>query len=69
MTMTYPLLNAARAMAVLVAGAAKRHALRRVGEHLAQQPGPTPQLPITAIRPAHADADMTWYLDRDAATT
>jgi len=68
-TMTYPILNAARAIAVLVAGQAKHQALRQVAEHLARQSGPTPDLPITAIHPAHSDADLTWYLDNQAAGT
>jgi 6-phosphogluconolactonase len=64
-TMTYPLLNAARQVAVLVTGAAKASTVRRVAEHM-QLKGPDPaSLPITGIDPQ--DGEMTWFLDAEAA--
>ncbi|MEE9212932.1 MAG: 6-phosphogluconolactonase [Phycisphaeraceae bacterium] len=70
-TMTYPLLNAARHVAVLVTGQRKAATLRRVNEHL-RTAGPDPQrLPITGIDPAsggsRADGNINWYLDAAAA--
>jgi 6-phosphogluconolactonase len=61
-TMTYPLLNAAREVAVLVTGANKAAALRRVAEQCRRH-GPDPDaMPITGI-----DADgLTWYVDEEA---
>ena len=64
-TMTYPLINAARDVAVLVTGAKKTATLRRVDEQFrAAGPGPA-TLPITGIDPANGE--LTWYLDPDAA--
>lgn len=63
-TMTYPLLNAARQIAVLVVGEKKAPALRRVADQLAKAPDPA-AMPITGI---HPDAgSLTWYLDAAAA--
>jgi 6-phosphogluconolactonase len=65
LTMTYPLLNAARFLAVLVTGAAKAGAVRRVDEHLRRQ-GPAPrELPVTGIQPD--SGRLCWYLDAAAA--
>jgi len=63
-TMTYPLLNAARQLAVLCVGAKKHPALQRVATLDAPDPH---EVPISGIRPAHADGDLTWYLDTAAA--
>jgi 6-phosphogluconolactonase/glucosamine-6-phosphate isomerase/deaminase len=64
-TMTYPLINAARHVAVLVAGARKNATLRRVSDHLHEH-GPDPlKLPITGVQPV--DGTLTWYLDAAAA--
>ena len=64
-TMTYPLLNAARHVAVLVVGSGKAATLRRVDEQL-RHGGPDPQLmPITGVQPNKGQ--MTWYLDTAAA--
>jgi len=72
-TMTFPLLNAARRLAVLVTGAKKAAALRRVESQL-QTAGPDPvAVPITGIQPGTANVgdalpgDLTWYLDAPAA--
>ncbi len=63
-TMTYPLLNAARALAVLVIGENKNPALRRVAQQLARGPDPE-TLPITGIMPT--TGQLTWFLDHAAA--
>ena len=66
-TMTYPLINAARHIGVLVVGAAKNIALQRVSEQMRRGPDPT-RLPITGVAPiAGGGADMVWYLDPAAA--
>ena len=61
MTMTYPLLNAARYVAVLVKGEGKRPIITRIlaGEDDIRS------LPILGIRPI-GDGVMTWFLDHDA---
>lgn len=61
MTMTYPLLNGAHFIALLVTGASKQQALRTVATH----PGDFHTLPVSGIAPA-ADARLCWYLDRAA---
>jgi len=63
MTMTFRLLNAARYLAPLVTGEAKRPALRRV----AAAAGFDPALPITGLAPSHDDATLAWHLDAAAA--
>lgn len=63
-TMTFPLLNAARRLAVLCVGAKKTQALRRVAGQMKSGPDPV-NLPITGIRPN--EGLLTWYLDRQAA--
>lgn len=60
-TMTLPLLNAARRIALIVSGAAKAEivgrALSRAGED--------PVLPVQRVRPE--DGEMVWLLDESAA--
>jgi 6-phosphogluconolactonase len=64
-TMTFPLLNAARQVAVLAVGAGKAATLRRVSDQL-RSAGPDPQrLPITGIAPLNGR--LRWYLDAAAA--
>ena len=64
-TMTYPLLNAANRIAVLVTGAKKRARLQGV-DHTYRSDGPDPtNLPITGIQPM--GGQITWYLDAAAA--
>lgn len=63
-TMTYPLLNAARHVAVLVTGAKKRLALGLVEKQLAVGPDPR-RYPITGVAPT--SGQLTWYLDPAAA--
>ncbi len=61
LTMTLPVLNAARAVHFLVAGADKRAALRRaMGE-----PEQPEQCPAALVRPT--DGTLTWWLDEGAA--
>jgi 6-phosphogluconolactonase/glucosamine-6-phosphate isomerase/deaminase len=64
-TMTYPLLNAARYVAVLVTGEKKARTIARVDEQFREK-GPDPErLPITGVDPT--DGDLMWYLDAAAA--
>jgi 6-phosphogluconolactonase len=62
MTMTYPTLNSARFIGLLVTGANKRPPLTR----LASTAADFHSLPIAGIIPTE-HADMVWYLDQDAA--
>ena len=67
LTMTFPLINAARWIAVLVTGVGKNPTLRRVEKQL-QDGGPDPKaFPITGIEPVSPDGKLTWYLDAEAA--
>ena len=62
MTLTYPILCAARFLAVLVTGASKHAALLAA----AQAPDDLHAHPIVGIRPVQ-DSKLVWYLDRAAA--
>jgi len=64
MTMTYPLLNRACWIALLVAGASKKPALERA----LTNPQDFHDLPITGIVPAPG-CRLLWCLDQDAAPT
>ncbi len=59
-TMTLPLINAARMVAILVTGAPKAEAISRVvrGEE------PMEALPISGVRPEHGE--LKWFLDAAA---
>ncbi len=61
MTMTFPLLNHARFIALLVTGEGKQAALRRVAEN----PDDCRNLPVAGVIPA-AGSRMVWFLDRAA---
>lgn len=63
-TMTYPLLNAAREVAVLVTGAKKASAIKRVAEMLERRID-AQKLPIVGVEPE--DGELIWYLDAAAA--
>ncbi len=63
-TMTYPLLNAARLLAVLCVGAKKTEALKRVADQM-KTGADKVNVPITGIQPI--DGSLVWYLDREAA--
>lgn len=60
LTMTYPLINSARFIAVLVTGASKAAAIRRIalGRETVQE------LPIAGVRPLNGE--LRWYLDAAA---
>lgn len=65
LTLTYPVINAGRSVAVLAVGGKKAPTLQRVSEQLAQH-GPDPEnLPITGIHPSN----LTWFLDEAAAAS
>ncbi len=61
LTLTYPVINAARDVLFLVAGADKADVLREV----IQGPSDPDRLPSQRIRPM--DGKLTWYLDGQAA--
>jgi 6-phosphogluconolactonase len=61
-TMTYPLINAARVVAVMVSGSAKAEIVRRVAA--AQEPREA--LPILGVRPVNGE--LKWFLDAEACT-
>lgn len=63
LTMTFPLLNASRRMAVLATGRAKHAAMIRV----AQAPADRAELPVTGLGPTHPNGALTWYLDLSSA--
>lgn len=70
MTMTYPLLNAARWSAVLLTGSAKAPALQRIAQTFVDHPSDQPltqdaiaELPVTGLTNPH----LHWYLDAEAA--
>jgi 6-phosphogluconolactonase len=60
-TMTYPLINGARFIAVLVTGEGKRNMLARI----AARDGSSTELPILGIEPV--GGDLRWYIDHAAA--
>ena len=60
-TLTYPVLNRAKMICLLVAGHSKADML----QHLAQLPGPTPEFPVTQLNPQHGE--LHWLLDSEAA--
>ena len=59
-TMTLPLINAARMVAILVTGSEKAETISRI----AQGDAPMEALPITGVRPAHGE--LKWFLDAAA---
>ncbi|MEM1109734.1 MAG: 6-phosphogluconolactonase [Planctomycetota bacterium] len=64
-TMTYPLINAARHVGVLAVGAGKQEALQRVADQAASGSPDIEQIPISGINPV--SSDLVWYLDEAAA--
>ncbi len=66
LTMTYPLINAARNIAPLIVGAGKHEALKRVHELHESETEDTANVPISGIAP-DGDGELTWYLDDAAA--
>ncbi len=67
-TMTLPIINAARFVAVLVTGAKKRDTLARIQQSFERESTVTnaviDQLPILGVRPLAGE--LRWYLDADA---
>jgi 6-phosphogluconolactonase len=61
MTMTYPLLNRARFIAILVTGAGKQETLHKLAEH----PDDFRALPVAGVIPA-ASSRLVWFLDMAA---
>ncbi len=59
-TMTFPLLNRARTLAVLVTGEKKRNTIARV----ARREGGVQDLPVLGLQPVAGE--LRWYLDEDA---
>lgn len=59
-TMTYPIINSARFIAVLVTGAGKREMIARI----ASGKGTPEELPILGVRPM--GGSLRWYLDGEA---
>lgn len=59
-TMTFPLINSARFVAVLVTGKSKTHMIKRLG--LGNDP--VDEIPIKGVRPIHGE--LKWYMDADA---
>jgi 6-phosphogluconolactonase len=64
LTMTYPVLNQARFIALLVTGAGKQAALRRVADRREDYRS----LPVAGIAPA-AGSRLVWYIDETAVPT
>ena len=62
-TMTYPLINAAREIAVLAVGGGKTAALTRVATQIESGSPDIVNIPISGIAPDN----LTWYLDNAAA--
>ena len=60
-TLTYPVLNAARAVVVLVSGADKAGAVARAFDDAV----PVADCPVRGVRPA---GSLTWHLDAAAAS-
>lgn len=67
MTMTFPLINNARHIGVLVTGASKFTMLKQVAAS-PNAPDSVHTLPITGVRPDGEDSELTWYLDHAAAS-
>jgi 6-phosphogluconolactonase len=63
-TMTYPLINASRFIAVLVTGEKKRSVLSSLEAAHASGAPDTSELPVLGVEPI--GGELIWYLDRDA---
>ena len=66
-TLTYPLLNAARRVGVLLLGDGKAEPLRKLDAAIADGSASVETMPITGIQPAGDDARLTWFIDPAAA--
>jgi 6-phosphogluconolactonase/glucosamine-6-phosphate isomerase/deaminase len=68
LTMTYPLINAARQVVVLAVGDGKHAALKRVADQHDTGRADPQEIPISGINPNDAQGgSLTWYLDDAAA--
>ena len=67
-TMTYPLINHAHEIAILLTGNGKHATLKQIETQLATGKPAIRELPITGIDPSPNDGELTWYLDKAAAT-
>lgn len=67
-TMTYPLINHGREVVVLLVGAGKHATLKQIEAQIASGGPDIQELPITGIDPSPAGGELTWYLDKAAAT-
>ena len=65
LTMTYPLINAGREVAVLATKAKKAQRLRSIHDMLASTGPDLQKYPITGVNPI--EGSLTWYLDAPAA--
>jgi len=63
MTMTYPLINAARFIGILVTGEGKYATL----QHVSLAKDDVQRFPITGVHAVHEDTQLIWYLDHAAA--
>ena len=66
LTMTYPLLNAAHRLVILVTGLKKAAILRAIDQRVQEYGPDIESLPITGIQPH--DGQLTWYLDNLVVT-
>lgn len=66
-TLTFPILNAAREIAVLATGESKAATLREIASRRLKGDVDVRSFPICGIDPSSHGGSMTWYLD-DAAT-
>ena len=67
-TMTYPLINHGREVAILLVGAGKHATLKQIEAKITESGPDFQELPITGIDPSPNDGELTWYLDQSAAT-
>ncbi len=67
LTMTYPLINHAKEVVVLLTGMGKHATLKQIERRLAEAGPDIAELPITGIDPAPQGGELTWYLDQGAA--
>jgi 6-phosphogluconolactonase/glucosamine-6-phosphate isomerase/deaminase len=63
-TMTYPLINAARYLSVLVSGEKKRGVLSRIATPERRAGVSEEELPILGVRPV--GGVLKWFIDHDA---
>lgn len=66
-TMTYPLLNHARKVAVLAVGAGKAATLGQIAGQLDHNGPNAAELPITGVDPGPQGGRLQWFLDAPAA--